>query len=451
MRRRMWVGAGAMGAVITILLLACSGCGTVGVLMGRIKLAGPRAPIPESVTKDKIVNKGAADWPKWRGPDGTGKSNSRGIRTNWDGGLPELWKVAFLCQGKKTASWSTPVVQGDRLLVPGRDTDRDIIFCLHAGTGALLWQGSDFAPAPAGHGSGARATPCIDDDRVYTFGRSGILTCRRIVDGSVIWRKNVGHTGGVAPKWGHSSSPLVLQNRVIVQTGGAAVAMAYDKMTGKVLWQSPAGPAAYGAPVPAGGGKRVLVFAGEGLACLDSGSGKELWLARWETKYGVNATTPVVAGDVVVISSGYKAGGQALRMRDDGADVLWTSTTYASQHSDPIVIDGYLYGYSGQSYQNKGDFVCVDLGTGTEKWRSNEVGWGTTVYVDGHFLCLDIKGNLYLVKADTKGLTRVAEHREVLGRLSAPAWTCPVVANGRVYLRYMQRLHCYNLMPSAIK
>ena len=448
MRRRILVrGTGLVGVVTGALLLG-SGCGTIGILMGRIRLTGPKAAIPASVAGEGIAHTGPADWPKWRGPEGTGKSALKGIRTDWDGGLRELWKVAFLCQGKKTASWSTPVIQGDRLLVPGRDTDRDLIFCLHAGTGALLWQGSDFAPAPTGHGSGARATPCIDGDRVYTFGRTGILTCRRTADGSVTWRKNVAHIGGVAPKWGHSSSPLVLGNKVIVQTGGAAVAAAYDKMTGGLLWQSPAGPAAYGAPVPVNDGKRVLVFDGRGLACLDSNSGKEVWLAPWLTAFGANATTPVVGGDVAFITSGYKTGGQALKMGDDGVEVLWTTKTFASAHSDAIVIGDHLYGYAGQSYQNKGDFVCLELGTGTEKWRSQEIGWGTTVHVDGHLLCLDIKGNLYLVKADPKGLTKVAEHRGILGELSAPAWTCPVVANGRLYLRYMQRLHCYDLMPA---
>ncbi|MFC1462662.1 PQQ-binding-like beta-propeller repeat protein, partial [Verrucomicrobiota bacterium] len=401
MRSRRRVGmAGAAAAM----MLFCSGCGTIGILMGRIRLTGPRAAIPESVAKGKLEERGPADWPKWRGPEGTGKSALKGIRTKWDGGLRQIWDVAFLCQGKRTATWSTPVVQGDRLLVPGRDTDRDLIFCLHAGTGTLLWQGSWLAPAPTGHGSGSRATPSIDGDRVYTFGRAGTLTCRRVADGSVVWRKNVSHVGGVAPKWGHSSSPLVLGNKVIVQVGGAAVTAAYDKMTGEVLWLSPAGPAAYGAPVPVNGGKRVLVFDGRGLACLDSGSGKEYWLAPWITAFGANATTPAVGGDIAFITSGYKTGGQALKMRDDGVDVLWTSKTFASAHSDPIVVGGHLYGYTGQSYQNKGDFVCFELGTGTEKWRSSEIGWGTTVYVDGHFLCLDIKGNLYLVKADTKGL-----------------------------------------------
>jgi hypothetical protein len=28
-----------------------------------------------------------------------------------------------------------------------------------------------------------------------------------------------------------------------------------------------------------------------------------------------------------------------------------------------------------------------------------------------------------------------------------PSWTIPVVANGKLYVRYLQKLICYNLMP----
>lgn len=68
----------------------------------------------------------------------------------------------------------------------------------------------------------------------------------------------------------------------------------------------------------------------------------------------------------------------------------------AAHHSDGYILDGFLYGYSGQSLQNKGDFKCLNLADGTVKWSTDEMGWGTCTYVDGHLLCLDIKGNLFL-------------------------------------------------------
>jgi len=126
---------------------------------------------------------------------------------------------------------------------------------------------------------------------------------------------------------------------------------------------------------------------------------------------------------------------------------LWRSQVIASHHSDPLLLDGFLYGYSGQSDQNEGQFKCVELETGRERWSTNAVGWGTTVYADGHLLCMDIKGNLFLIRPDPDRFDKVAEFKAALGEVNDPAWTLPVVANGRLYLRYMQRLVCYDLMP----
>ncbi|NOR66940.1 MAG: hypothetical protein GQ528_06265, partial [Woeseiaceae bacterium] len=107
--------------------------------------------------------------------------------------------------------------------------------------------------------------------------------------------------------------------------------------------------------------------------------------------------------------------------------------------------DGFIYGYSGQSNQNTGHFKCVKLDDGTEKWSTDKLGWGTTLYVDGHLLCMDNEGSLFLVKPDQDALLVVTQFNNALGGIDHPAWTIPVVANGKLYLRYMQRLICYSL------
>lgn len=174
---------------------------------------------------------------------------------------------------------------------------------------------------------------------------------------------------------------------------------------------------------------------------------ERLWQAPWHTAQPLNATTPLVAGDIVFITSWHLRGCEALRVGDTRADVLWRSTVIASHHSDPVLCDGFLYGYSGQSDQNAGTFKCVDLTSGQEKWAAGDLGWGTAVWVDGHLLCMDIKGNLFLVKPSPSALRKVTELRGALGPVTHPARTIPVVANGRIYLRYMQRLVCYRLVP----
>ncbi len=418
-------------------------------MQGQEELSGPQAAIPEKAEALTAITKGESDWPHWRGPSSDNRSAVTGIIKDWSGGLQKLWEVNFLGQGKDAITWSAPVVQGNRLVVPGRDKKNDLVFCLNPESGELIWSASYEAKARSSHGPGARATPFIDDDRVYTFGRDGDLVCWRLKDGQLVWRRNVADEGGKEPRWGHSSSPLVYEDKVFVQSGGEAYAIAYDKMTGSVVWKSIAGKAAYAAPALAkiGAGEKLLIFHEAGLSCLEPGDGRELWSVPWKTNYGVNATTPVIAGMTIFITSGYNVGCEALKVTDTGAEVIWRSKVIASQHSDPIIIDGFIYGYSGQSNQNEGYFKCVELETGEEKWSTGEIGWGTMVYVDAHLLCMDIKGNLFLVKPDPNEFRKITEFRGAIEDVKHTAWTIPVVANGRLYLRYMQRLICYNLMP----
>ena len=405
------------------------------------------AEVPAAGTPTPLVESGGSDWPRWRGPNGNNVSLVTGITKDWSGGLDKVWEVDYLTQGRKNATWSSPVVRGNRLVVTGRDDANDLVFCLDPQTGELMWRKSYEARAGASHGRGPRATPTMDGGRVYTFGRSGDLACWRLLDGELVWKRDVKDEGGEEPEWGYASAPLVHGNMVVVQAGGSARSMACDKMTGDVVWKSGEGIAGYAAPVvlPVGDALQLVMFHGKGVAGLVPGDGRQLWDVPWETSPPVHATTPVVSGDVVFVTSDYGSGGMALSVSEGGAEVLWANEVIASHHSDPFIVDGRIYGYSGFSVQNRGDFKCVDLATGEEKWSTGEIGWGTAVMVEGLLVCLDIQGNLFLVKPDPDKFVKVSEFREAIPGAANPAWTIPVVAQGNVYLRHKQRLICYRL------
>ena len=405
--------------------------------------------VPACVSNFSALNKSVDDWPCWRGSKGDGRSLTTGILKDWKQGLNKLWEVNFLCQSNTAATWSAPVIQGNRLVVCGRSKEEDIVFCLDPTNGNIVWKSTYQVKTGSEHGAGSRATPSIDDGRVYTFGRGGDLVCWNLLDGKKIWHKNVHTEGGEEPTWGHSSSPLVTGKLVIVQGGGLVRVVAYNKMTGDVVWKNGPGGAGYAAIVPINieETQAILAFHGKGLSAISLESGAELWNIAWETSYDVNATTPIVEGNTVFITSNYDKGCSLLQVSKNEAKTLWYSTSIASHHSDPYIIDGFIYGYSGQSFQNKGSFKCLNAKTGEEMWSSNEIGWGTCVFVDGHLLCCDITGNLFLIKPDPKALIQVAEFKNALGKIrQGPAWTVPVIANGRLYLRFKQRLVCYDLL-----
>jgi outer membrane protein assembly factor BamB len=438
---------------ILLAIVASLGAATVAlwprlrILSGTEGLAGKRAGIPPVAAVIPPAVVGRHDWTAWRGASNDGRSTLTGIRTDWSRGLEKLWEVDFLCQGTATASWSAPVVRGNRLVVPGRDERQDLLFALDPATGELLWVGAYAAEARSSHGPGPRATPFVDDTRVYTFGRTGDLACWDIEDGKLLWRQNVSAFGGEEPGWGFASSPLVVEDRVIVQAGGTARTIAFDKTSGELRWKSGQGPAGYAALTLPDDGERgqLVVFHGKGLAGLDPRDGAILWDLPWETPYGVNATTPIVTDRGILITSGYGRGAELVAVEGGVARVVWETEALAAQHSDPFVIDGRVYGYSGNSSQNRGAFKCLDLATGAERWSSNEIGWGTCTWVDGHLLCQDIHANLALVRPDPAGLRVVTRLANALGETRGPVWTIPVVANGRLFLRFKQKLVAYDL------
>lgn len=410
-------------------------------------ISGKQDTVPEAVGNTPPVTTGEADWTNWRGVNFEGKSATTGIQTDWSKGLPKVWHVNYLCQDKGTAAWSAPVVQGNRLIVPGRDEKNDLIFCINTDTGELIWKGSYAAEASTSHGPGSRATPFISDGKVYTFGRSGDLVCWQLDDGKMFWHKNVKDAGGVEPQWGYSTTPLIQDSMVIVQGGGTALVIAYNKNTGEMLWKSMEGDAGYAAAIPmiVENEVQLLIYQATGLSCINADNGQHLWTAPWPTDYGVNATTPVINKDIVFHTSGYKMGCEALKVTKNGYEVLWKNNLMEAQHSDPVLIDGYLYGYSGESSRNDGLFKCIELATGKQMWSTDQIGQGTTTFVDGHLVCLDIKGNIFLVKPNPSSFVKVGEIKSAIEDVKNPAWTVPVVANGKLYLRYLQQLVCYQL------
>lgn len=408
---------------------------------------GTITSVPETGSRGLLpLTKGESDWPQWRG-----SNNSRAIVkkliTDWSGGLKKIWEINYLCRGTASATWSAPVIQGTRLVVTGRLDSSNAVFCLNPVNGNLIWESSYEAPALSSYGTGARATPWIDENRVYTFSRNGDLVCRRLFNGEMLWKKNVGDEGGEEHTWGHSSSPLVINNFVIVNGGGTARTIAYDKMTGDLRWKNGEGFPGFAAltAMQLEDITAVLSFHGTGLAALDAETGKELWNSEWETNSNVNAATPVITGNLIFITSGYGRGGELLKATNSGAEVVWMNKTIASHHSDPFIIDGFIYGYSGLSAQNRGSFKCLDLKTGKKMWSSNDIGWGTGLIVNDYLLCMDIKGNLFLMNPNPEKFDEITRFSGALGKIRGAAWTMPVVANGYLYLRFKQKLICYRI------
>src|SRR5437867_1682898 len=131
----------------------------------------------------------AADWPQWRGPRRDGISSEAGWLLRWPAGGPRRLWTARVGEG-----FSSVAVKGGRLYTMGNVGDKDTVYCLAASTGRVLWKYS--YPCPAGDQSGTRATPTVDENRVYTLSREGQAFCLDASSGARLWGKDLGRETG---------------------------------------------------------------------------------------------------------------------------------------------------------------------------------------------------------------------------------------------------------------
>ncbi len=421
------------------------------------------------------------DWPAFLGPTHDGVAAETKLLRRWPaGGPPLVWEM------KTGDGFSSPAIRGDRLVYFHRVGDTARVDCLHPETGLRHWTFTYPATYHDRYGfnNGPRASPIVNDGRVYTFGVEGVLHCLDLATGRLIWKVDTTKRFGVpANYFGVGSTPLVEGDRLIVQVGGdgGPCVVAFDKATGKVAWT--AGDqwrASYASPVPVvvDGRRRILVFAGGdvrpptgGLLSIDPATGAIDFRFPFRSRRyeSVNASNPVCAGDRVFLSTSYRTGGVLLALTADGkAEVVWKTKDFGAHFSTPIYRDGYLYGISG-SARNDTALVCLDWKTGKQLWRhvpeweetvehngkrdtvSFSTFRGAMIYADGRFLLLGELGHLLWVDLTPKGYRELQRARLFD---AGETWCPPVLSRGLLYISQNRpdhttgtppRLLCYDL------
>jgi outer membrane protein assembly factor BamB len=319
----------------------------------------------------------------------------------------------------------------------GNKNDQDTIYCFDAATGKTLWsQSYEEKLQPKYYEGGPSATPTVDGDRVYTLSKSGLLHALAAADGKVLWKVQVAeavapmNNGQAAktPEWGFAGSVLVHDGKLYVNVGKYGTAL---DTSGKVLWTT--GPEASGysthVPYTLDGKTGLAVFAAKDVAGIDPATGKILWSHPWKTSYDVNAADPIVDGDLVFISSGYKTGASVVRIANQNPVEVWKSKdAMRNHHNNCVLIDGYLYGFDDDSNSN---LKCVDLKTGTVKWSQKGLGKGALMAADGKLVINSEMGELVFAAADPTAYKELSR-AQVVGK---KCWTAPVLSHGRVYVR----------------
>ena len=380
----------------------------------------------------------AADWPQWRGPNRDGVSSEKGWLATWPAGGPKvLWKANF------GPGCSSLAVVGEKVFTMGNDKDTGFVYCANANNGQIVWKYS-FPSVLAAHAfeGGQCATPTVDGDFVFAQGRQGQFFCLNKTTGALVWSKDFPKEYGVKmPGWGYAGSPLVLGEKVIVEVGAkGASAVAFDKASGKVLWQVGDEAQSYGSPFAfmQDGKQRVAFFNAFGLVIREAADGKEVLRFAWKTPNDINPTTPIVADGKAFIASGYGHGAALVPLGVADPKPIWESKEMKTKMNSCVLWEGYLYGFDEKA------LTCMEFATGSVKWKKQDLGMGALIVADGKLIIQAEEGDLVIAEASP------AAYKEISRTATAAkkSWVIPVLANGRIYTRNNSgEVVCFDVSP----
>jgi outer membrane protein assembly factor BamB len=383
------------------------------------------------------------DWPQWRGPDRSGVSRETGLLREWPAGGPSM---VWTASGLGTGYGSVAVANG-RIFVQSLRDRQSTVHAIDAADGRYIWSKNLGAGATNDRGSGPRATPTVDGDRLYVLTENGDLACLMAADATVVWQRNILRDfSGRNIQWLLSESPLVDGDRVVVTPGGRNAGMvALDKMTGKTIWQSKnlSDEAGYASPVAVDvQGVRayttITSTAGVGVRATD---GHLLWRYPAVANYTANIATPLVSGSQIFYTSAYGTGGGLLSLRAESGEVrsqeVYFTRDMQNHHGGVVLVDGVLYGFSNAI------LTALDFASGKTLWRHRSVGKGAITHADGRLYILSEMNVVGLAEVTAAGYREVG--RFEIRDQGLPSWAHPVVSGKRLYIRNQNTLAAYDI------
>ncbi len=364
------------------------------------------------------------DWPRFRGPSGNSIVSDPAFDPAAVAAARTLWTARV---GK---GYSAISIVGNRGVTMGNDGTRDHVVCLDVTNGRELWR-FDY-PAKPGSYPGPRASPWIENGRVYTVSYWGHVHCLDLATGRSYWNVDlVKAIGADVGSWGIAGSPVVTNQRIYINAGHSGCAL--DAATGRVIWKGMPGKTGFSTPVlvPFRGRLHVALFGAKAFLLVDAEQGRIAAEHPWETSWDVNAADPLmVQPDRFFISSGYRRGCALVDVSSTPPREVWNNKTLASHFSSPVLHQGHIYGCDGNA--GRGDLVCLRASDGQEQWRQ-KLGFGSLILANEYIVYFNEKGDIIVGPVDSKGFQPMAQARGIV--TDGKVWTAPVLDRGILYMR----------------
>jgi outer membrane protein assembly factor BamB len=396
----------------------------------------------KSAPAARVATETPAEWPGFRGPKRDGVTRSVQIKTDWSASPPvEMWRRPI------GPGWSSFAVRGDLLYTQEQRGDDEIVGCYKVSTGEPVWRHRDAVRFwESNGGAGPRATPTLHKDRVYAFGATGILNSLDASNGKVVWSRNAAtDTGRKVPDWGFASSPLVVDDLVIVALAGTLAA--YDLVTGKPRWRGPSYGGSYSSPHRAtlDGVVQIVLLGGPGAISVAPADGAVLWEHKWSP--GAIVQPALTADGDILVNAITASGGIGTRRLNVShgsggwsVEERWTSNGLKPYFNDFVVHKGHAFGFDGNI------LACIDLEDGKRKWKGGRYGNGQLVLLPDQdlLLVLSEEGELALVGATPDQFRELARFPAIEGK----TWNHPVLVGDALLVRNGQEMAAFRL-PAA--
>ena len=410
------------------------------------------------------------EWPQFRGPGGSGISESMGVPTEWDRTNNVAWRTEVPGLG-----WSSPIVWGNRVFLTaavntlgteepapgfylgrsrgGKGEHRWLVLAYDLKGGKKLWEREVHEAVPKRihlKNSYASATPVTDGKRVYAwFGGVGVFVALNAADGAEAWsfseppRKS-------RSNWGFGASPVMHGGRIyLVQDNEEdAYVAAFDAATGKQIWRVKRPPETnWSTPLVWENDQRteLVVSATRGVKSCDL-EGKLLWELRGMTR--ITVPNPLTANGLLYVGSGFVADPQkplyAIRPGASGDISLKEGETgnefvaWCQKHAAPYIPSFLVAGKYLYVLKDSGQLSCYDAVTGTPVYRKRLRGHFTaSPWMCGDKLFfLNERGETYVVQAGPE-FKLLAENP-----LERYCLATPAVAGDRLLIRTSSKLYC---------
>jgi outer membrane protein assembly factor BamB len=396
-----------------------------------------------------------ANWPQWRGPQGTGIAEERNLPLHWGTNENVLWKVPLPERGN-----STPVIWADKVFITQaiESQKRRTLMCFDRSNGKLLWeQGITFREKEPTHETNPNcsASPATDGQRVIAWFGSAGLYCYDFT-GKKLWHRDLGRQVHI---WGNGTSPVIHGDLCYLNFGPGerSFLIAVDKRTGQTVWQhdEPGGDSgekkpgqdkaawigSWSTPVVADikGREEVLLSLPKRVAAFDPKSGKEIW-----TCAGLNPlvyTSVLYSGDIVVSMGGFN--GMALALKAEGNGDITSQRLWHHPKTKQRIGSGVIAGEHIYILNDPGVAECVELKTGKVVWENRLKGpatpsdsWSSMVLAGDRIYVVNKGGDSFVLKA-SPNFELLATNSLFENALASVA-----PSDGQIFIRTYKHLWC---------